>query len=248
MSYLVLSNRKSQATLRVTISRNRRDPPPTDFQVDAAALKCSRRQVSHTHTTTAHHTLPFPIPFLSSLRPPLAALPLPPPPPPGWPRATPTSPWRSPPAASARGSPRPWRSARSSRRPTRTRRPAQWRTRRGDGETAARRRLLLARMGNRGGGGGASAAAASTGGVGERVRAGEQVLPCGRSSLCSLISPALLSSYAPNLPRARCFPRPFSHARVCHPRMAPALLDFDESDAKSTTFGRHGSKADAIPI
>ena len=33
-----------------------------------------------------------------------------------------------------------------------------------------------------------------------------------------------------------------------HPRMAPALLDFDESDAKSTTSGRHGSKADAIPI
>jgi len=33
-----------------------------------------------------------------------------------------------------------------------------------------------------------------------------------------------------------------------HPRMAPALLDFDESDAKSMTSGRHGSKADAIPI
>ena len=137
MSYLVLSNRKRQATLRVTISQNRHDPPPTDFQVDAAALKCSRRQVSHTHTTTAHHTLPFPIPFLSSLRPPLAALPLPPPPPPGWPRATPTSPWRSPPAASARGSPRPRRSAGSSRRPARTRRPAAT-TRSARGSSSAR--------------------------------------------------------------------------------------------------------------
>ena len=137
MSYLVLSNRKRQATLRVTISRNRRDPPPTHFQVDAAALKCSRRQVSHTHTTTAHHTLPFPIPFLSSLRPLLAALPLPPPPQPGWPRATPTSPWRSPPAASARGSPRPRRSAGSSRRPARTRRPAAT-TRSARGSSSAR--------------------------------------------------------------------------------------------------------------
>ena len=241
MSYLVLSNRKSQATLRVTISRNRCDPPPTDFQVDAAALKYSRRQVSHTHTTTAHHTLPFPIPFLSSLRPPLTALPLPPPPPPGWPRATPTSPW-SPPAASARGSPRPRRSAGSSRRPARTRRPAQWRTRRGDGETAARRRLLLARMGNRGGGGGASAAAASTGGAGERVRAGEQVLPCGRSSL-----PARLISRARDAFPVLSPAPAFSYRG--HPRMAPVLLDFDESDAKSTTTsGRHGSKAVAIPI
>ena len=66
--------------------------------------------------------------------------------------------------------------------------PAQWRTRRGDGETAARRRLLLARMGNRGGGGGASAAAASTGGTGKRVRAGEQVGPSSLRALLSLLS------------------------------------------------------------
>ena len=140
MSYLVLSNRKSQATLRVTISRNRRDPPPTDFQVDAAALKCSRRQVSHTHTPPQHTTgspvRSHPSP-LSSLRPPLAALPLPPPPPPGWLGAAPTSPWRSPPAASARGSPRPRRSAGSSRRPARTRRPAAT-TRSARGSSSAR--------------------------------------------------------------------------------------------------------------
>jgi len=77
--------------------------------------------------------------------------------------------------------------------------PAQWRTRRGDGETAARRRLLLARMGNRGGGGGASAAAASTGGAGERVRAGEQVGPSSLRALLSLLSDF---SCAPLSPRA----------------------------------------------
>lgn len=49
-----------------------------------------------------------------------------------------------------------------------------WRTRGGDGETAAGQRLLLARMGKRGGGGGGSAAAASPGGAGERVCAGKQ--------------------------------------------------------------------------
>ncbi|KAG2583651.1 hypothetical protein PVAP13_6KG231212 [Panicum virgatum] len=50
-----------------------------------------------------------------------------------------------------------------------------WRTRGGDGETAAGQRLLLARMGKRGGGGGGSAAAASPGGAGERVCAGKQI-------------------------------------------------------------------------
>lgn len=82
----------------------------------------ARAQGAHYHT--AHHTLAFPIPSLSSHLPPLAVLLLPPPPPPAWLRAAPTSPSRSPPAASARGSPRPRRSAGSSRRLVRTRRPA----------------------------------------------------------------------------------------------------------------------------
>jgi hypothetical protein len=95
--------------------------------------------------------------------------------------------------------------------------PARWRTRGGGGETAARRRLLLARMGNRGG----------LSGAGERVREGEQVGLPASAPLYSLISPALLSPRAPNLPRARCFParllfpRPFSRARIFLPQPSP---------------------------
>ena len=74
--------------------------------------------------------------------------------------------------------------------------------------------------------------------------------------LCSPPSPLsarfrLISRARDAFPRACTFPvlspaPAFSYRG--HPRMAPSLLDFDESDAKSTTFGRHGSKADAIPI
>jgi hypothetical protein len=72
-----------------------------------------------------------------------------------------------------------------------------------------------------------SAAAASTGGAGEHVREGEQVGLPASAPLSSLISPALLSPRAPNLPHARCFParllfpRPFSRARVFLPWPSP---------------------------
>jgi len=108
-------------------------------------------------------------------------------------------------------------------------------------------------------------AAARTGGRTARRRAGSnfsrrrgRTRPHGRAA-ASGSPPALLLV---NLPRARSlslrralfllrtpslsvFPAVSYRG---HPRMAPALLDFDESDAKSTTSGRHGSKADAIPI
>ena len=67
--------------------------------------------------------------------------------------------------------------------------------------------------------------------------------------LCFSCAPLLSQFSPPNLPRARCFPArlhfpvlspapAFSYRG--HPRMAPALLDFDESDAKSTTSGQIG--------
>jgi len=110
-------------------------------------------------------------------------------------------------------------------------------------------------------------AAARTGGRTARLRAGSNFSRrCGRTRLhgraaASGSPPALLlvnllhaHSLSLSLRRALFLLRTPSLSVFPavsyrgHPRMAPALLDFDESDAKSTTSGCHGSKADAIPI